>query len=99
MTRTAVVPIRPPEVSVSPALTVAAITSELESLGRLESGLAAAALVLAARLDSGAETGSALAAVSRELRAVMDAARVTGRPASAIDELRSRRDAKWAGIA
>jgi hypothetical protein len=78
---------------------MAATEAELDSVGRLETPLGQAALVLAVRLEaSHREPGTALAALVREHRAAlaeaMRGARVAADP---VDELRARRDRKRAG--
>ena len=71
-----------------------AVRSELVEVGRLDSALGVAALVLAGRLDSGKEPGSAVSGLTRELRATLaEATRGTVRSsvASMRDELAARR--------
>jgi gamma-glutamyl phosphate reductase len=76
---------------------VAAVTSDLEAAGRLETYLGAAALALAERIDSSTAV-MGFAALVKELRSTMDAA-LAGVVVAAdpVDELRSRRDRKYAG--
>lgn len=73
------------------------VQAELEAGGRSETYLAAAALALADRIDQ-ATAVMGFAALVKELRATMDAAlagvKVVGDP---VDELRARRDRKYAG--
>ena len=76
---------------------VAAVTSELEAAGRLETYLGASALALAERIDSSTAV-MGFAALVKELRSTMEAA-LAGVVVAAdpVDELRSRRDRKYAG--
>lgn len=77
---------------------VASIRLELEQAGRLETSLGQQAVTLAERLGSPRDTGSAVASLSKELRAVMaEATAGANTAASALDELRARRDRKRAG--
>ena len=77
--------------------TVAAVRAELETAGRSGTHLGAAALALAERID-GSTAVMGFAALVKELRLTMEAA-VAGVKVAAdpVDELRSRRDAKYAG--
>jgi hypothetical protein len=73
---------------------VGAVRAELKEVGRAESALGVAALVLAARIDSGQEPGSAVSGLNRELRATLaEATRGTVKSsvASMRDELAARR--------
>ena len=77
--------------------TTEAVRRELEAAGRLETSLGAAALALAERID-GSTAVMGFAALVKELRVTMEAA-VAGAHVAAdpVDELRSRRDRKYAG--
>ena len=81
----------------TPSGTVAAVRAELEAAGRSGTHLGAAALALAERID-GSTAVMGFAALVKELRLTMEAA-VAGVKVAAdpVDELRSRRDAKYAG--
>lgn len=75
-----------------------AVRAELIEGERLDTALGAQALEIAARMSSPFETGSSIASLSRELRAVMnDALKNAKKVADPVDELRQRRDRKWAG--
>jgi hypothetical protein len=76
---------------------VEAVTAELEAAGRLETYLGASALALAERIDSSTAV-MGFAALVKELRFTMEAA-LAGAVvvADPVDELRSRRDRKYAG--
>lgn len=77
---------------------VGSIRAELERVGRLDTPLGQQAMALAERIGSPFDTGSAMAALSRELRAVMvEAMAGANVAASALDELRARRDRKRTG--
>src|SRR4051812_31887776 len=72
---------------------VAATTSVLEAVARLDPPAGRAALVLAARLDLGTDTGSAMAAMAKELRAaVADATAGVPPQADRVDDLREQRE-------
>jgi hypothetical protein len=74
------------------------VRAELIEGERLDTALGAQALEIAARMSSPFETGSSIASLSRELRAVMnDALKNAKKVADPVDELRQRRDRKWAG--
>ena len=93
---------KPAPASVTPlperSALVAAVERELTAAKRLDTALGAQAVALATRIDSGADTGSAVAALSKELRAVMDAALADAETAAdPLDELRARRERKFAG--
>ncbi len=77
--------------------TVAALRAELEAAGRADTVLGACALALAARVDT-ATAVMGYAGLVKELRATRDAA-LAGLTVAAdpVDELRSRRDRKYAG--
>lgn len=80
-----------------PESNVDRVRVELEEAGVADSALAGMALTLAATLDAGRDTASAKAAAVRELRATLMAAKAEGvAPASRLDLLRARRDAKLA---
>lgn len=93
-----VVPLRQPVTPATPTAKVgriaAAVRAELAAVGREDTALGVAALVLAERLDSGEDSGTAFSALSRELRATMtEALRGTVRSSVAAlrDELAARR--------
>lgn len=68
---------------------------ELVAAGREDSALGRAALALASRIDANADTGSALAGAVKQLEATLAAATKGAQvQRTALDELRSRRDAK-----
>ena len=73
----------------------AAVRSQLDVLGKADSTLGAAALVLAGRLDAEGTADTAVAAMTKELRATMSeltsGAAAVGDP---VDELKKRRDAR-----
>ena len=72
-----------------------ATRAQLVAIGRAESPLGAASLVLAARLDAGADPGSAMAAMAKELRGIMaDLLRDAPAVADPVDELKARRKAR-----
>lgn len=76
---------------------VTAVTAELESAGRLDTWLGAAALSIAQRMDKSTAV-MGYAALVKELRSTMDAALAGVKVAAdPVDELRSRRDRKFAG--
>ena len=78
----------------------AAVRRELEELGALDTADSALALSLARRIDSDSETGTAIASLSRQLSQALDRARRSApRPASKLDEIRARRDARIAEAA
>lgn len=73
----------------------AAVLAELTSAGRESTAMGRACLALAARIDAKADTGSALAGAVKQLEASMESAtRGAQTQRTALDELRSRRDAK-----
>lgn len=73
----------------------AATLAELVAAGREGSALGQAALVLARRIDANLDTGSALAGAVKQLEATLVAATKGAQvQRTALDELRSRRDAK-----
>jgi hypothetical protein len=74
--------------------TAAQVRAQLESAGRLETYLGAAAIALAERIDS-ATAVMGFAALVKELRSTMDAALAgVQREASPLDEIKARRDLK-----
>lgn len=74
-----------------------ATRAALAEAGRVDHPLGRTALLLATRLDARADTGAGLAAVTKQLAATLAEA-VKGAQAreTALDELRSRRNAKLA---
>lgn len=79
-----------------PRTAVAAVQAELEAAGRSDSYLAAAAVALAERIDSSTAV-MGFAALVKELRSTMDAATAGAQVAAdPVDELRRRRDRKYA---
>lgn len=77
--------------------TAARVRAELDAAGRLETYLGAAALALAERIDESTAV-MGFAALVKELRSTMDAAMAgVQQAADPVDELRSRRDRKYAG--
>jgi hypothetical protein len=76
-----------------------AVEATLASIGKHTSPLAAAALVLAARLDAGVDPGSAMAAMSKELRTMMaELTRSTAAVSDPVDELKQRRRQRMADL-
>jgi hypothetical protein len=76
----------------------AVVEADLERAGRLATVAGQASLVLARRLDNGVrETGPALASLAKQLEATLASAMkgATAAP-DGIDELRDRRDRKFA---
>ena len=69
---------------------------KLDGMGRLDTPLGQATMVLAHRLDDPrGDTGSAVAAMARQLQATLSAATADVRPAGdLLTELRARRDRK-----
>ena len=90
---TAVVPIPQPEVTAGVAEST---RRKLDEMGRLDTPLGQATMVLARRMDSpDGESGSGLASVAKQLAVTLAA--VTSdvrRPDDLLDELRARRDRK-----
>lgn len=80
--------------------TLTATKARLTELGKIESALGSAALVLAGRLDDPDTPGSAVAAIGKELRAMLTEleqhATVVADP---IDELKARREKRQRGSA
>lgn len=77
---------------------VASTLTELVKAGRENSPAGQAALLLAYRLEHiSADTGSSVAAMVKEHRATLAEALKNVEKASAVDELKKRRDAKRAG--
>jgi hypothetical protein len=73
------------------------VLTELEQAGRAETYLGAAALALADRIDQSTAV-MGFAALVKELRVTMEAATAGARAtADPVDELRARRDRKYAG--
>lgn len=73
----------------------AAVETHLAAIGKETAPLAAAAVVLAARLDAGADPGSAMAAMSKELRTIMtELTRTATAQRDPVDELLARRKAR-----
>lgn len=74
---------------------LAAVDAQLAAIGKEAVPLAAAAAVLAARLDAGTDPGSAMAAMSKELRTIMtELARTATAVQDPVDELLARRRAR-----
>lgn len=79
------------------ASTRSRVQAELEAGGRAETYLGAAALALADRIDQSTAV-MGFAALVKELRSTMDAAMAGVKVAAdPVDELRARRDRKYAG--
>jgi hypothetical protein len=75
-----------------------ALRAELDRAGQADSVLGRAALGLAQRIDASVvDTGSSYAALQRELRATLEVLAGQLQPASAVDELRARREARLRG--
>lgn len=84
----------PPPVVERPSV-LDAVDAQLAAIGKQADPLAAAAAVLAARLDFGFDPGSALAAMSKELRTIMlELTRTAPAVADPVDELLERRRAR-----
>jgi hypothetical protein len=73
--------------------------AELEAAGRLGTALGQAAVALARRIDAGAsEPGSSFASLVRQHGATLaEAVKDAAAKADPLDELRSRRERKFAG--
>lgn len=78
---------------------VASTVAELARAGRETSALGQSAILLAYRLEYGAsgDTGSSVAALVKQHNTTLAEALKGAEKASAIDELKARRDAKRAG--
>ena len=89
----AVVPIPQPDVTAGVAEST---RRKLDEMGRLDTPLGQATMVLAHRLDApGGDTGAGLAALAKQLAATLAAVTADVRPADdLLDELRARRDRK-----
>ncbi len=89
----AVVPLPQPDVTAGVAEST---RRKLDEMGRLDTPLGQATMVLARRLDSpSGDTGAALAALAKQLAATLAAATADVRPAGdLLTELRARRDRK-----
>jgi hypothetical protein len=76
-----------------------ATVAELEAAGRLGTALGQAAVALARRIDAGAsEPGSSFASLVRQHGATLaEAVKDAAAKADPLDELRSRRERKFAG--
>lgn len=78
---------------------VKATRAELERVGMVDSCLGQQAMALAVRMVNSFDTGSPLAALSREFRAVLAEVKAgTHVTADAVDEIKTRRDAKLASV-
>lgn len=89
------VPAAAPPIEAAGGAVLAATKAQLGGIGKVDSPLGAAALVLAARLDAGADPGSAMAAMAKELRTIMaELLQSTPAVADPVDELRARRKAR-----
>lgn len=76
-----------------------AVRASLVAIGRENTPMGAAAVVLAARLDAGGDPGSAMAAMAKELRTTMlELTRTAPAVADPVDELRARRSQRKAGL-
>ena len=93
----AVVPMPQPDVTAGVAEST---RRKLDEMGRLDTPLGQATMVLARRLDSSrGDTGSAVAAMARQLQATLSAATANVRPAGdLLTELRARRDRKLGNL-
>ena len=94
----AVVPMVKPEEPKSAGSVYAATLTELTEANRVSTAQGQAALRLAELIDAGGQTGSAVAALTKEwatrLAVATEGAAVKADP---VDELRMRRDRKFAG--
>lgn len=89
----------PPDPDVVPPL-VARVIRDLDTAGRLDTTPGQQAVLLATRLSSPHETGASVASMNRELRATMaEALQGTAKAADHVDEVKARRDRKFAGLA
>jgi hypothetical protein len=90
---TAVVPLPQPDVTAGVAEST---RRKLDEMGRLDTPLGQATMVLARRLDApGGESGSGLASVAKQLAVTLAAVGSDVRPADdLLDDLRIRRDRK-----
>jgi hypothetical protein len=89
----AVVPMPRPDVTAGVAEST---RRKLDEMGRLDTPLGQATMVLARRLDApGGDTGAGLASLAKQLAAMLAAATADARPADdLLTELRARRDRK-----
>ena len=90
---TAVVPLPQPDVTAGVAEST---RRKLDEMGRLDTPLGQATMVLARRLDSSSgDTGAGLASLAKQLAAMLAAATADVRPAGdLLTDLRARRDRK-----